>query len=266
MMDRAMVTSNVKVYAKEAVPEKEEKVDTAAEQSNSTAENVVFAPSAYGIYGGDSSCSSENLLSWSVAADLSLSQGYYTIKPPGGTGSWAEEPPLPSEYAGAHYSIDPLYISPFFHAHQGELAMSQYSHAPTVTPPHEYAAYRNYWVSDIPALPPSPTDTSPSSSPVTPPGNSMVLHPAATDEGVQCAEPSSNNEVLPRESFTQSGQDEFVTEFRDVLHPLSSERYELRDNTFGTGADVVAREPLIRTSYQDSTAYSSSSRALSTQS
>lgn len=94
MMDRAMVTTNAKVDSKEVV-QKEAGSEGEEQQSSNTAENV-FVPSAYGI--GEGNCSSAP---WSVTADRSLSQGSYTIDPPGGTSSWGEELLLseyPTEY------------------------------------------------------------------------------------------------------------------------------------------------------------------------
>jgi len=239
MMDRAMVTTNAKVDSKEAV-EKEERPENEERAPITTAEDV-FVPLAYGICEGDSSCSSNAPQSWSISADRSLSQGSYTIDPPGGTSSWGEEPPSPSEYpqnASAQYAFhqrpERLWIPPSFYTEQGGFATSQYSYA--ALPPSEFGNqtdYENYWSPEIPPLTPSPTDTSPSSSPVTPTEHSAFL-PSAIDESVQYgSEPSSSGKVV---QAIPEGQEEFFSEFVNIFQPPS-------------GGNIVPRESSIRTNY-----------------
>jgi hypothetical protein len=144
-LDRAMVTTSMKASPKEDV-EKEECLDKEEQSPSETVENV-FVPSAYGIYDEDISCSSQSPPSWSIRPDQSLSQWSYTINPPGGTTSWGEEPPSPSEYpppsASTQYAFhvrpvpsglafahrtqeqaEQLCVPSFFYTQQGEFAMS----------------------------------------------------------------------------------------------------------------------------------------------
>lgn len=84
-LDRSMVTTSVLPKAEPKEAEKEE-------QLLRSPKDGVFVPSTYGIH--DAECPR----SWAISADHSLSQSSYAIGPPGGTSSWGEEPPAPSEY------------------------------------------------------------------------------------------------------------------------------------------------------------------------
>ncbi|KAF7328912.1 hypothetical protein MVEN_02521000 [Mycena venus] len=248
MMDRAMVTTNAKVedVKQDERPDKEEA------PPRKTAEDV-FVPSAYGICYKDSSASSESPLSRGICADHSLSQDTHTIDPPGGTSSWGEEAPSSSEYPqNAHDTFhypERLYIPPFFYLPQGDLAMSQYSYAgpPASGESGNTSDHGNYWPLRLPALSPSPTDTSPAASPVTPTEHSAFLPTAINDEGGQYGEAPSSGK-FHAESFTNSeGQEEFLSEFGNIFQPASGV-YD-GDDTFGAGVNITPRESSMRTTY-----------------
>ncbi|KAJ7911565.1 hypothetical protein B0H13DRAFT_2328220 [Mycena leptocephala] len=211
-LDRAMVTTSVKAAPKEDV-EKEECLDKEEQSPSETVENV-FVPSAYGIYDEDISCSSQSPPSWSIRPDQSLSQWSYTINPPGGTTSWGEEPPSPSEYPppsastqyAFHEQTEQLCVPSFFYTQQGEFAMSPYAGLPS-SGFGDQSDYENRWSPELPALqPPSPNDTSASSSPITPTEHPMFPG-SGTIQSVENADASSSRKI------------DFLTEYGNVFQP-----------------------------------------------
>ncbi|KAJ7334858.1 hypothetical protein DFH08DRAFT_879527 [Mycena albidolilacea] len=235
MMDRAMVTTNATVYSKEVV-RKEAGSDGEEQQPSNTVENV-FVPSAYGI--GEGNCSA----SWNVTADRSLSQGSYTIDPPGGTSSWGEQQLLseyPTEYTFLPEGLD---LPPFLYMQEGGFMVPQYSYtAPSSGDFWNQGTYENYWAPDIPTLPPSPTDTSPSLSPITPTEHSTLVQPPLNKD-VQYDGPLSSANPIHPESFTKD-QADFFAEFGNMVQVPDE-----GDNTFGPSVTIVPRESSIRTTY-----------------
>ncbi|KAJ7629507.1 hypothetical protein DFH06DRAFT_721394 [Mycena polygramma] len=253
-LDRAMVTTHARALSKL----QGDRSDKEKQPPSSTAEGI-FVPSAYGIHDEDNLCSPYPPLSWRINADRSLSQSLPAMDPPGGSGSWGGQGPLPpSKYP---QSATPLYafqgvpqrlwLPPFIYTHQGEYEMPQYPYA--APPPGDLGNGSNYENSpELPTLDPpsSPTDTSSSSSlssPATPPDHSTVHSPVP--EYAEYYDPSSGEEVARQESFRDGPayQADFPSEYGNIIRP-SSEGHEA-DNTRDAEGNIVPRESSMRTTY-----------------
>ncbi|KAJ6510546.1 hypothetical protein C8R45DRAFT_858483 [Mycena sanguinolenta] len=217
MVERSMVTI-AKAESKEEVPAQENQPKEVQPQSNTPSKDV-FVPEEYDIRDGDGSCS-DTSHSRSISADRSLSQDSYNIDPPGGTSSWGEKPPSPTDYppiGNTQYAFPQPFnspcIPPFSNiVQQREFMMSQYYHG--ALQPSRFdnqVAYQNHW-------------------------------------SVSSSSTAASGEILHVEPPTEH-QEGFLSEFADLPQPSGPDEYN-NDRTFGNdGVSIPACESSIRTTY-----------------